>query len=143
MQFTWLFIFGGLVAILLELILGVATGFDLALFGVALIIGGVTGNIFNNIHVSFITAILLNAIYILFGRRILRSKLNVRTKNTNVDDLIEKNGFCVKEISPHQPGQVRVNNEIWRAESATKIKKGDKIQVISIEGVTLKVVKIS
>jgi membrane protein implicated in regulation of membrane protease activity len=142
MQFTWFFIFGGLGAILLELILGVATGFDLALFGVALIIGGVAGNILNNIQASFIIAILLNMVYIFFGRHLLRSKLNIHTKNTNVDGLIGKSGFCVKETLSHQPGQVRVNNEIWRAESVAEIKKGDKIQVVSIEGVTLNVIKI-
>lgn len=139
---NWLFIFAGLFAVIIELILGVATGFDFAIFGIALIVGGTAGNITNNSEVSFITAILLIILYIFFGRKALKNKLNINTKNTNVDELIDKTGVCLKKIEPHAPGQIKIKSEIWRAESDEQIEVHEKVKITGVEGVTLKVVKL-
>ena len=59
----------------------------------------------------------------------------VVTQKTNVDNLIGRSGEIVKE------GQVKVAGEVWRADGIARWKKGDKIKVVSVEGVSLKVKK--
>jgi len=41
-----------------------------------------------------------------------------------------------------QKGLVRVQSEIWQAESQTKIKKGQRCKVLGIAGLVLKIEKI-
>jgi membrane-bound serine protease (ClpP class) len=36
-------------------------------------------------------------------------------------------------------GHIRIHGEIWRAESATALRRGDKVQVVAIDGLVLKV----
>ena len=36
-------------------------------------------------------------------------------------------------------GRIRIHGEIWRAESATPLRRGDKVQVVAIDGLVLKV----
>ncbi len=139
---NWILIFLGAFAILAELVLGAATGFDLALIGTACVAGGIAGNITDNWQLGIIVSIILTALYILFGRNFVKNKLNIKTNSTNIDNLIGKTGLCLKKIAPHEAGQVRVENEIWRAESLQNIEKDDKITVESVEGVSLKVTKI-
>lgn len=134
-------IYLGLGAVLLELIIGVQTGFDLALVGLALALGGVIGNIFNNWQIGVGAAGILAIIYIVLGRKFIKSKLSIATTKTNIDELIGKKGTVTKEINLHKFGQVKVGSELWRAESEEKIEKETRIKVISLEGVTLKVVK--
>ncbi|AEA33295.1 NfeD family protein [Hippea maritima] len=44
--------------------------------------------------------------------------------------MIGKEGLCIKEITPHNEGQIEINGEIWRATSNQHIKKGEKIKVV-------------
>jgi len=136
---NYILIFLGLLAILTELLLGAVTGFDLALLGTSLLIGGIAGNIFNNYQIGITTSIILIILYVFFGRKLIKNKLSTKNNKTNVDNLIGESGICTKPIEANSPGQVKIKSEIWRAESDEKIEKGDKIKVISIEGVTLNV----
>jgi len=36
-------------------------------------------------------------------------------------------------------GRIRIHGEIWLAESATSLRRGDKVQVVAIDGLVLKV----
>jgi membrane-bound serine protease (ClpP class) len=36
-------------------------------------------------------------------------------------------------------GHIRIHGEVWRAESATPLRRGDKVQVVAIDGLVLKV----
>jgi membrane protein implicated in regulation of membrane protease activity len=54
--------------------------------------------------------------------------------------LIGKEGITVEEIQDGGSGTVKVGGEIWRATSEEKlIPKGTAIEVVDVEGVTLKV----
>jgi len=139
---TNLLIISGLVLALLELIIGIEAGFDLVLIGSILVISGLLGNIFANSMLSFILAAILSFVYIAFGRKTLKQKIVVTTKNTNIDQLIGKKGLLTKPININQTGSIKINDESWRAAADEKIDINEQVEVISVEGVTLQVKKV-
>ena len=63
-------------------------------------------------------------------------------EKTNLDRVVGMSGICTEEISSkNDVGEVKVDGKKWSAISSSKIKKGDEITVISIDGVKLKVKK--
>ena len=65
--------------------------------------------------------------------------------DTNIDAVIGKRGFIVKEITPQEVGIVKVKGEEWTAVSLNDnetIKIGSEVVVKSIEGVKLIVEEI-
>jgi membrane-bound serine protease (ClpP class) len=60
---------------------------------------------------------------------------------TGKEGLIGEIGVTNTPIDPI--GEVFVHGEIWYAESDEKIEKGDKIEILSIDGMKLKVKKVS
>jgi membrane protein implicated in regulation of membrane protease activity len=140
---NWLLLISGIIFVIVELALGALTGFDLALVGASLALGGVVGLFAGSSNVGMLSAAALALIYFAALRSWLKSKLNVRDQATNVDAVIGKAGVVIKRIAPHDPGLVKVGAEEWRAElnpgdeSAREV--GATITVSSVEGVTLKV----
>src|SRR3989344_3866368 len=134
MSINWLLIFLGLIAILLELIVGVATGFDLVLIGTALIIGGGVGNWLGNPTAGIVVTAILSFGYIFFGRTFVKERLKTKTKHTNVELLIGKTGRVEKTITPSKAGQVKIGPEVWRATAEHKIEEGTKIKIEDITG---------
>ena len=141
MNTNWLIIYLGLAAILLELFIGIETGFDLVLIGTALIIGGGVGNLTGNWVIGVIVTAVLSFAYIFFGRQFVKARLKTKAKNTNVELLMGKTGRVEKTVMPSRAGQVRINGEVWRATAGTKIETGSKVKVEDITGVTLHVVQ--
>lgn len=139
LNLTNILIISGLLLILAELIAGVDTGFDLVLVGSILIISGLLNLIIPSPIITLIFAAVLSAVYIFFGRKLVKQKLVIATKKTNVDELIGKNGLVLKKISAHNPGRVKIESEQWRARSDEIIDENEKVEVVSVEGVTLNV----
>jgi len=83
----------------------------------------------------------LGIVYLWFGRALLKQKLIIVTKHTNIDKLIGKTGIVIRSITPDTPGLVRVDDEDWRASSEDILYEKDKVTVELIEGVTLIVKK--
>ena len=57
--------------------------------------------------------------------------------NVTVDGEIGKIGDVTKKISPNKYGEVKVFDSVWTAKSDKEIKVGEKVKVLSIEGVKL------
>lgn len=127
----------GIIAIIVELLLGAATGFDLLVIGLASILGGLVGQLTNSFMISLSTTSVLLLIYLIVGRKMIKQKLFIVTKKTNVDGIIGKTAIVVKSIEPHKPGQVKVDGEIWRAESDKIFLVEEKCIIQSVSGVTL------
>lgn len=132
----------GFILILSELFIGIQTGFDLVLIGTSFIIGGVAGMFFDNHTIALILSAVLSLAYIAFGRTFVKRRIIVMTHNTNIDKLIGQNGIVIRSITPTTAGLVRLSDEDWRATSDEVLYEKDKIEVLSIEGVTIKVKKI-
>ncbi len=142
LSLPWLFVLIGLSLIFAELFIGVYTGFDLVLIGLSIILGGLLGAIYPNLVFMIISTSVIILLYLIFGRQFIKRRLEIDTHQSNVDALVGAHGLVVKEIKPHNPGQVKINGEFWRAESRQALKIGDEIIVNSIAGVTLKVSKL-
>ncbi len=134
-------IISGFLLLIAELILGIQTGFDLAVIGASLIIGGIGGNLLSSDTATILISAGLCLSYITFGRKLVKSKISVLTHKTNIDKLVGASGVCFRSISPDTSGMVRVKEEDWRAISDDVIFEKEKIEVIGVEGVSLKVKK--
>ena len=133
----------GLVLIILELIVGIETGFDLVILGAILVIGGFLGHYLANNQLAIILSVVLSMLYIFVGRSLVKQKLVVLTKHTNIDKLIGSRGVVVRSITPDTAGMVRVGDEDWRASAEQVLYEKDRVEVTSLEGVTLNVRKSS
>lgn len=137
----YLIIMTGIAAMILEILLGAATGFDILLVGIILVIAGVVGLLTGSLPLVLIFIAVLAILYVFIGRRFVKKQLITTPRLTNIDAVIGKSGVVVKPIIPPAAGQVTINSEVWRAESLAAIDVGEHIIVRSISGVTLRVEK--
>jgi len=140
---NWVLIIVGIVCVIAELAMGAATGFDLALVGGSLAIGGGVGLLAGSEKTGLIAAGTLALLYFAILRNWLKAKATVKHHHSNVDALIGKIGVVTKRIALHEAGMVKVGTEVWRAELAagedSAKEPGVEICIQSVEGVTLKV----
>jgi membrane protein implicated in regulation of membrane protease activity len=140
---NWLLVIVGIVCVIVELALGALTGFDLALVGGALAIGGAIGLLAVSAEIGMIAGGALALLYFAVFRSWLKSKLTVRHQASNVDAVVGKTAVVTKRIAARDAGLVKVGAEEWRAEllnpedAARDI--GATVVVNAVEGVTLKV----
>lgn len=136
---NYLLVILGIVAIVVEIIIGAATGFDLLIIGVIFILSGGAGVVTANFSVALVSIVILSFLYIFIGRQFIRNKLSIATKKTNTDNLLGMKGVVTKEITSQKAGQVKVDGEVWRAVAHKKIEVGTTIIVNSVSGITLDV----
>ncbi len=116
---------GGIISLLLGSMMLIRTG------------SGEAGRISLSVIIS---ATVVTALFFLFviGMGLRAQRLKVVT---GAATLVDKNGVVTEELDPL--GMVRVNGELWKAESLSgKIVEGEKIHVLSMEGFKLFVEKI-
>jgi membrane protein implicated in regulation of membrane protease activity len=140
---NWLLLISGVICVIVELALGALTGFDLALIGGSLAIGGGIGLLAGSAKIGLLAAGGLSLVYLAVFRSWLKSKLAVHAQPTNVDAVVGKTGVVTKRIAALEPGMVKLGSEVWRAELAgsehASLEAGATVKVEAVEGVTLKV----
>lgn len=140
---NWVLMIAGAVLVLIEVALGGFAGFDLVLIGSAFVLGGGLGLALNNPLIGFATAAALCLAYIAVGRRIVRARWHTGRTASNTDALLGREALVLERIAAHAPGQVKVNDEVWRAELAADIpgpfEPGSRVTVAGINGATLQV----
>jgi len=140
---NWLLIGGGLIMIIVEVILGAATGMDFALVGISMAAGGGIGLYFESARIGMAATGALAFIYLAFFRKYIRSKLTAPDRPSNTDALVGRAALVTTRIAEHAPGAVKVGDEVWRAALAHGAggsrEPGDSVMVDSVEGVTLNV----
>lgn len=90
----------------------------------------------DNILVQFAIFVIGGIIFLLTTRKFLTNKL-VKTEKTNLDRIIGMRGVVTEDIDDLIIGEVLVDGKKWSAISKEKLKKGDKVKIIKIEGVKL------
>ncbi len=140
---NWLLIIVGIIFVIVELALGALTGFDLALLGASLAVGGGIGLLTGSAKIGLLAAGALALLYLAVFRSWLKTKLTVKDQASNVDAVVGKTGVVTKRIAARDPGMVKVGAEIWRAEltGGDEVARdaGAVVVVQSVEGVTLRV----
>ena len=141
---NWMLIGLGGLMIVAELLMGAATGFDLALMGVSLAAGGAVGLYFASTKVGLFASAGLAVIYVVFIRQRLRARMmSSGTLPSNVDAILGRSGVVTQKIGAHEAGRVKIGDEEWRAVLAAGAgdsrEAGQTVTVVSAEGVTLTV----
>ena len=140
---NWSLLIGGIVCVIVELSMGALTGFDLALIGGSLTIGGAIGLVASSEKIGLLASGILCFVYFAVFRSWLKAKLQVKQQASNVDAVVGRTGSVTRKIAVHQPGTVKVGSEEWRAElhndDEPAKEKGVSVTVVAVEGVTLKV----
>jgi membrane protein implicated in regulation of membrane protease activity len=142
-EWLWMIFAGlGLILIILEMV-GLEMEFDLIIVGSAFTIGGLITWPFHNWIATVVVICALVGFYIAVGRAYIHTKwLAHKTEKTNIDTIIGKKGLVKKAITQYEEGQVKIGYEDWRARADEDIAKGQQVEVVSISGVTLTVMKI-
>jgi membrane protein implicated in regulation of membrane protease activity len=143
MNWNWVLLLVGALMILVEVLLGGFAGFDLVLIGSTFVAGGIVGLAIGSPVAGFVTASVLCVAYITLGRRFVRDRTRTHKVASNVDALVGQHGRVTLRIAEHEPGQVRVKDETWRAVPASgttgPFEPGSVVTVAGVEGVTLQV----
>ena len=145
--FSWLFVIAGAVLILLEVVIGAASGFDFLLIGSAILLGGLLGLVTGSPAAGVATAGVLSLLYIFVGRRKIRSRLQGHTGTaSNVDALLGRTVRVTERIEGPHAGRVKLEGEEWRAQldqaGAGPLEPGQNARVTRIDGVTAYVVPL-
>ena len=126
----------------------VCVGFEIASAGFWFMWLGISGfivavlaftGIIASLSVQFLVFALCSLILIIFTRPLLLRFIHVKDTHSNTDAIIGRTGVVILPVSPLQFGQVKVNGEIWTASAETDLAKGQRVKVIAVDGVKLRV----
>ena len=97
---------------------------------------------FSNIVLDIITFVITSFLLIILTKPIIGRLKVKKVEATNLDMVINKIGIVTEDIKQDKIGEVKVLGKRWSAYSNTEIKKDEKVKILSIDGVKLKVEKI-
>ncbi len=128
----------GLILIILELIVGIDTAFDLLLLGISLLIGGLLGY-FTTDMTGIVVSTILAFSYLLIGRKFLKNKIQSFSHNSNTDSLLGTISTIKNWDNEKNIGIVNIDGENWRVKSVDNktISVNSKVKILNISGVTL------
>lgn len=110
-------------------------------FAIGAIASMITSFFTNSIFIQLIVFIIVSLISLLITKPIIKKIKSKEIIPTNLDRVIGKSAIVTKEIKKDKYGEVKVLGSIWTACSDRDIDLGEKVKVLSIEGVKL-IVKI-
>jgi len=85
-----------------------------------------------------ITVVALTAAFFIFAFG-MAFRTHHKKVTTGNEGIVGESGMAQSKISPE--GNVKVHGEIWKATSDALIKKGEKVRIVSVEGLVIKVEK--
>lgn len=120
-------------------------GFFVFWFSVGAIIALVVSLFITNFLVQAFTFVISSSLLLLLTKPLMKKFVKTpKTKPTNVYSIVGKEGIVLEDIdSINCTGKVKVKGELWSAIADTDIEKDSKIRVVSINGVKLKVQKVT
>ncbi len=136
MSFTWMIVF--LILLFIEL---VTVNLVSIWFAVGALFSFFVSYFIDLLYVQIIVFIVVSSISLLLTRKIV-DKMKGNKEATNLDRVIGKIGIVTCEITKLEPGEVKVDGKKWSAISTKKISVGSKVEILSIDGVKLKVKEI-
>ena len=124
----------------------ITVGFLIFWLGIGALLAMVVSLFTSNIIIQTAVFVISSIILILATKPFVKRFVDVKKTNTNVFSIIGKKALVIKEIDPiNAKGQIKVNSEIWSAESENgeKIEEGSEVEIIRINGVKAIVKKVS
>jgi len=127
--------------IVLSLVVEASTSALVAIWFVPSAILGIVLSLLNvPATVQIIVFFILSGVLMALFYKKLRDIITVKTEKTGIDALIGKEAVAEEDISPHNPGRVKVDGMSWSAyiqNDGEEIKKGDIVTILEIHGVKL------
>ena len=124
----------------------ITVGFLIFWLGIGALLAMIVSFFTTNIIIQTAVFVISSIILILSTKPFVKKFVDVKKTNTNVFSIIGKKALVIKEIDPiNAKGQIKVNSEIWSAESENgeKIEEGSEVEIIRINGVKAIVKKVS
>lgn len=137
MASIWLVIF--IVLVIIELI---TINLVTIWFAIAAVFTLLVDIITRNTMLEIIVFIVSSFLLLLLTKPLIKKIKVKKVEATNLDMVINKIGIVTEDINQDKIGEVKVLGKRWSAYSSTKIKKDEKVKILSIDGVKLKVEKI-
>ena len=88
--------------------------------------------------VQMLVFVAVSAVLLVLTAPLSRKFRNQKKTSTNADRLLEQEGVVLRRIAPiENKGQIKVMGQVWSAsgQNGEPIDDGEKVKVVSIEGV--------
>ncbi len=115
----------------------ITVGFLVFWFGVAALISMIVSLFTSNIIIQTTTFVISSTILLFITKPFVKKFVDIKPTKTNAFSIIGKKALVIKEITPHSIGQIKINGEVWSAESENDeiISEGSDVEIIQIKGV--------
>lgn len=115
----------------------ITVGFLIFWFGVGALLAMITSFFTSNIIIQTAVFVISSAILLLITKPFVKKFVDVKPTNTNAFSIIGKKALVIKEINSHSVGQIKINGEVWSAESENNetILEGSEVEIVKINGV--------
>lgn len=113
-------------------------GFLIFWFGIGALIAMIVSLFTTNIIIQTAVFLISSTILIFATKPFVKKFADVKKTNTNVYSIIGKKALVIRTIDPiHSVGQIKLNGEVWTAESESNeiIEEGLEVEVLEIKGV--------
>ncbi len=137
MASIWLIIF--IVLVIIELL---TTNLVTIWFAIAAVFALLVDIITRNTMLEIIVFTVSSFLLLLLTKPLIKKIKVKKVEATNLDMVINKVGIVTEDINQDKIGEVKVLGKRWSAYSNTELKKNEKVKILSIDGVKLKVEKI-
>lgn len=98
----------------------------------------ITSFITDNFIIQFGIFVVVGVVLLLTTRKTLENKL-IKKEKTNFDRIIGMKGVVTESIEELKIGEVKVDGKRWSAISNQKLKEGEKVKILKVNGVKLEV----
>ncbi len=110
-------------------------------FAIGAVAAMITTLFTDSVVVQVVVFLIVSVVSLLLTKPIMKTLKKFDIQPTNSDRVIGKTGEVIKPISGNEYGEVKVYGNVWTASSNQDISVGEKVKVISIDGVKLIVEK--
>ena len=113
-------------------------GFLIFWFGIGELLAMIVSFFVSNVIIQTAVFIISSTILIFATKPFVKKLVDVKKTNTNAFSIIGKKALVIKEINPiHSTGQIKINGEVWSAESENSeiIQEGLEVEILQIKGV--------
>lgn len=113
-------------------------GFLIFWFGIGALLAMIVSFFVSNVIIQTAVFIISSTILIFATKPFVKKFVDVKKTNTNAFSIIGKKALVIKEINPiHSTGQIKINSEVWSAESENSeiIQEGLEVEILQIKGV--------
>lgn len=124
----------------------ITVGFLVFWLGVGALFAMIVSFFTSNLIVQTTVFVISSALLILITKPFVKKFVDVKPTKTNAFSIIGKKALVIKEINPiKSTGQIKVNGEVWTAETENDevIPEGSEVEILEIKGVKVVVKELA